>query len=252
MHILLSLPTMNPDKPPLFGILSKRRCYHIPEINDDMIVGLPKAPKTLSQSQCKKMGKLADGWIKILFKYKYVLSEAGSDYRYLLKTNLCPYTGGRLLQKMTFIWGPTPAHQQLSGWKEQLPMPVAISQTGYKFRGNEYLLPFYGSGRTLPDTDFLDKHLPQEADSLTRKQSSADGGFELAGIRNGSWVRFANVDMTGSSKQFTAHLAGLSSKGKKLENVRSINGPLIGTKYNSVVQIKIEFVKIKSRSYFKN
>lgn len=87
---------------------------------------------------------------------------------------------------------------------------------------------FDDQGHIVTDTDFLNQHFATgvghydagwskieaewfyEKANFISKHSSIDGGFELRGMSDGSWVRFANVDMTKAGTKFTARVAGLS------------------------------------------
>ncbi|MGJ1384689.1 family 43 glycosylhydrolase [Sphingobacterium spiritivorum] len=247
MHDPTILTDDDPDKTPYLVYGDKEGGgYHIARLNDDMI-SLAEAPKpiTITGKEWEKAG----GWMdkNYIFKYKgtYYLSW-GTDYA-ISKNIYGPYTGAGSTGKGHHL-GPL-AHSSFFWWKGQFyHVWCYYLKPGYKFRATIITYcHFDNQGRIITDTDFLDKHFATgvgqydadwpkieaewfyEKDSLTRKQSSADGGFELAGMCNGSWLRFANVDMTSSSKQFTAQLAGLSPKGKLEIRTGRINGPLIGT-----------------------
>lgn len=219
--------------------------YHIAQLNEDMIsLADPPKPITITGKEWEKVG----GWMdkNYLFKYQdtYYLSW-GTDYA-VSKNIYGPYTSAGATGKGHHLG--VFAHSSFFWWKGQFyHIWCFYLKPEYKFRATIITYcHFDDQGRIITDTDFLDKHFATgvgqydagwskieaewfyEKDSLIRKQSCADGGFELAGMYNGNWVRFTNVDMAKSSKRFTARVAGLGKLSHLEIRLDDINGKIIG------------------------
>ncbi|WP_199140417.1 family 43 glycosylhydrolase [Pedobacter sp. ASV12] len=234
--------------------------YHIAKLNNDM-VSLAEKPKpiVITGQEWEKAPMWMDK--NYIFKYKdtYYLSW-GSAYA-ISKNIYGPYASVGITGKGYHL-GPL-AHSSFFWWKGQFYHAWCYYlKPGYKFRATIITYcHFDNEGRIITDTDFLDKHFASgvgqydaswpkieaewfyEKDSLTRKHAIGNGDFELVAMHNGSWVRFANVNMAKSSQVLTARISGLDRASALEIRLDSLNGPIIGelkadtkAKYNTAYQ----------------
>ncbi|CAM3603901.1 family 43 glycosylhydrolase [Elizabethkingia occulta] len=219
--------------------------YLIARLNDDM-TSLAEKPKPIIITG--KEWEKADGWMdkNYIFKYKdtYYLSW-GTEYA-VSKNIYGPYTGVGSTGKGHYLGAF--AHSSFFWWKGQFyHIWCYYLKPGYKFRGTMMTYcHFDDQGHIVTDTDFLNQHFATgvghydagwskieaewfyEKANFISKHSSIDGGFELRGMSDGSWVRFANVDMTKAGTKFTARVAGLSKFSNLEIRLDGTRGPVIG------------------------
>ncbi len=219
--------------------------YHIARLNEDMI-SLAETPKPITITG--KLWEDAPKWQdkNYLFKYNgtYYLSW-GRDYA-TSKNIYGPYecvgpvgTGHNL---------DAFAHGSFFWWKGQFyHIWTYYIKAGLKYR--ECIISychFTDDGRIVTDTQFLDQHFKtgmgqyaaswpeiqaewyyEKSDDI-KKQECAEGGFELANIRNGSWIRFANVDFSNEPEKFSARIGNIGGKGKIEIRLDSLSGTSLG------------------------
>ncbi len=220
--------------------------FHIARLNDNMIsVAETPRPIIINGEEWKK----APHWMdkNYIFKHNgtYYLSW-GRDYA--ISDNIYgPYESvgavgiGHNLDQF--------AHGSFFWWKGQFyHIWCYYLRNGFKYR--ESIITychFDDNGNIVTDTGFLDKYFKtgvgQYDASWDRieaewyyeipedpfKQNSTDGGFELAGLKNGSWIRYANMDFGSGYISFTINLARLQGAGSLEIRTESADGPLLGT-----------------------
>jgi hypothetical protein len=201
--------------------------FHIARLNEDM-VSLAEDPQPI-QIRGEQWDK-APVWM---------------DKNYIFQYNGVYYlTWGRDYAVSEQIYGPYEcagavgnghhlseyAHGSFFWWKGQFyHIWCYYLRPGFKYR--ESIITychFDESGAIVTDTEFLDKHFatgvgqydaswPEiqaewyyEVSSGITKQGSRKGGFVLTGIRDGSWVRYANMDF---EKPFGSFEAAVSHGG---------------------------------------
>ncbi len=225
--------------------------YRVARLNEDMI-SLAETTKPISiigkewESTPKFMDK------NYLFKHNgtYYLSW-GRDYA-TSKNIYGPYTcvgamgnGHRLDQFAhgSFFW----YHGQYYHiWTYYL-------RSGFKYR--ECIITychFDNQGNIVTDMNFLNKHFANgvgqyesswpkieaewyfgKSESLT-KQDGAKGGFEISGMENGSWLKFAKMtfetmDFVNETRSFQARVTNIKSDGVIEIRLDNPNGILIGS-----------------------
>lgn len=210
-------------KTPYMVYGDKAGSYHVVKLNDDMI-SLAEKPKpiTISGEQWKK----APHWMdkNYIFKYdgSYYLSWGGD---YAISKNIygpyeCVGAVGKGYELGMF------AHGSFFWWKGQFyHMWCYYLRPGYKYR--ESIITychFDRDGKIVTDTAFLDAHFangvgqydaswPQiEAEWFYEKsggtKQQTEDGFEVAGLKDGEWLRFANMRLSGAEKMFSAKVTG--------------------------------------------
>ena len=221
--------------------------YHIARLNDDMI-SLAENPKPIVIKG--KEWQDAPIWMdkNYLFKYNgiYYLSW-GRDYA-ISKNIYGPYhCAGEVGEGFNLN---EYAHGSFFWWKGQFyHIWTYYIKPGYKFR--ECVITychFADDGSIVTDTEFLDKHfetgvgqysaswpeIQAEWYSEKSKEITVKGtrelGFYLDNIKDGSWVKFSNVDF-GKQKCkrfFSATLSDVSKEGGIEIRSDSLSGKLLG------------------------
>lgn len=197
------------------------------------------------------------------------------DKNYLFKSNGVYYLSwGRDYATSENIYGPYEcvgsfgsghhlnefAHGSFFWWKGQFyHIWTYYIKPGFKYRN--CLISYCHideNGRVSTDTKFLDKHLSigvgqydatwdkieaewySEVPNGIVKRKTSDDGVELSNIKNGAWVRFANMNFSKSFNRLNAFVS-CSNKGGLIEfRADSLSGPILGSvlvpKFNSSKQ----------------
>lgn len=223
----------------------KEGSYHVAELNDNMI-SLAEAPQPITING--QEWNNAPIWMdkNYIFKYNgtFYLSW-GRDYA--TSNNIYgPYQcagevgNGHHLDEF--------AHGSFFWWKGQFyHIWCYYLISGYKYR--ECIITychFDDEGQIVTDTDFLDKHFAvgmgqydaswtkiqaewyYEKSETIKKQDSDEGGFELMGIENGSWVKFANMNFSEETNMFLARLSDVGEDGNIEIRLDNLSGPVLG------------------------
>ena len=228
----------------IFG--NKPQGYQIARFNDDMI-SLAEAPKTIQIIGPE--WEQAPAWMDKNYLFKrnsiYYLSW-GTDYA--TSSNIYgPYQCmGRTGQG--FDLGPF-AHGSFFEWKGQFyHVWCYYIDSRYKYRETVMTYcHFDDDGNIVDDIGFLQQHFATgmgkynagwpkieaewfyEKSPELGKQECAEGGFEITGIQNGSWLRFAKLDFGAGMNSFEARVSS-SGPNARIEVRRdSPTGPLLGT-----------------------
>lgn len=236
----------NSTKTPYIVYGDKADSYYIAELNEDMI-SLAEKPKPITINGIA--WEKAPVWMdkNYLFKYKdtYYLSW-GRDYA-TSKNVYGPYSCagsvgiGHHLDEF--------AHGSFFWWKGQFyHIWCYYLKNGYKFR--ESIISYChidDNGKIVTDTSFLDQHFTNgvgqynanwnkiEAEWYTeitpeiKKQGTQKEGFVLADIKNGSYVKFANVHFDTSFNEIEFYFNQIKGKGTVQVREGSIDGPVLGS-----------------------
>lgn len=219
--------------------------YYIVRLNNDMI-SLAETPRAMiiKGKQWEEAGDWMDKNYFFKYKDKYYLSW-GRDYA--VSNNIYgPYETRGAVGQGHNLNGL--AHGSFFWWKGQFyHIWCYYIKPGFKFR--ESVISYChidNEGRIVTDTRFLDQHFKNgvgrynalwnkieaewyyEKDALSKKVSDNKEAFMVSGMQNGSWIRFANTDMTSASTVFTARVAGLTEQHEIEVRLDSINGPVAG------------------------
>jgi len=236
--------------------------FHIARLNEDMI-SLAEQPKPIEIKG--KEWEAAPQWMdkSYIFKHKenYYLSW-GRDYA-ISKNIYGPYD---CAGAVGFGFDLSEyAHGSFFWWKGQFyHIWCYYIRPGYKYR--ESIITychFTDEGKIITDTNFLDNHFETgvgqykanwekieaewfyEISPNIIKQESSDGGFELSGLSNKSWVRFANVSFDKTANSFSAKVM-VKDKGKMEIRLGSPKGKKIGSirlkKMTTIQNITTELV----------
>lgn len=264
-------------KTPYIVYGDKSDAYYIAELNDDMIsVAENPKPITINGEAWKNSPKWMDK--NYLFKYNdtYYLSwgreYATSKNIYGPYECVGPVGKGHHLDEF--------AHGSFFWWKGQFyHVWCYYIKNGFKFR--ESIITYChmdDDGKIVTDTAFLDKHFSNgvgqydaswdkieaewyyEKSSGIKKQGTKEDGFLLTGIKNGEWIKYANMHFDTVLENL--ELSAKHIKGKGTIEIRegNLNGPLMGSisvstkKNKSVKQVfncKINNKKEKIDMYFK-
>lgn len=219
--------------------------FHIVKLNENMI-SLAEKPKPITING--KEWEMAPEWMdkNYMFKHKdtYYLSW-GRDYA-TSKNIYGPYESvgsvgnGHNLDEF--------AHGSFFWWKGQFyHVWCYYINPGFKYR--ESIITychFDDDGKIVTDTNFLDKHYTSgvgqydaswdkieaewyyEKSERIQKQNSEEGGFELTGIENESWVKFSNMDFGQGTKKILARISNVKGNGTIEIRLDSLSGPSIG------------------------
>jgi hypothetical protein len=219
--------------------------FHIAKLNEDMI-SISESPKPIKI--IGKQWESAPHWMdkNYIFKHKdtYYLSW-GRDYA-ISKNIYGPYKcvgavgNGHHLGEF--------AHGSFFNWKGQFyHIWCYYLKSGYKYR--ESIISYChidDEGNIVTDTQFLDKHFANgvgqyqaswekieaewfyEVSKHIQKVGTQKNGFVLSNIKDGGWVRFANVTFDKAYKKFTANIAFQGKKGVFEIRSNSPNGKCIG------------------------
>lgn len=242
--------------------------FHITKLNDDM-VSLSESPKPIQI--IGSTWENAPYWMdkNYVFKHKdtYYLSW-GHDYatsRYIYGPYKSVGSVGEGYQLSEF------AHGSFFKWKGQFyHIWCYYLQQGYKYR--ESIITYCHideEGKIVTDTNFLDQHFTNgvgqynaswekieaewfyEKSGGIRKEGIKSKGFLLSNIKDGDWVKFANVNF---DKDYEKLIANLKLDGKRgvLEiRTNSSKGNRIGKlKFNSKNRFK-SFTDITGRIFKK-
>lgn len=235
------------NKTPYLIYGDKAGSYHVAKLNDDMI-SLAEQPKPISITG--EEWEKAELWMdkNYIFKYKdtYYLSW-GRDYA-ISKNIYGPYKCvGKVGEGHNLS---SYAHSSFFWWKGQFyHIWTYYLRPGYKYR--ECIISYChmsDDGRIVTDTKFLDQHFEngvgqyktswpviqaewysEKSEEVTKKGSREDG-FKLSNIKNGSWVKFANMDFgDGEQKQkFVANLSKAIGSSKIEIRVDEPLGEILG------------------------
>lgn len=245
MHDPTILIDDDEDRTPYLIYGDKGGPYHIAQLNNDMI-SLAEEPKAIQING--DLWDKAPKWMdkNYLFKYQdtYYLSW-GRDYA-SSKSVYGPYEcvgpvgRGHHLDEF--------AHGSFFTYQGQFyHIWTYYIRPGFKYR--ECIISYChmdDSGNIVTDTKFLDDHFSTgvgqydaswerieaewyyEKSEEIKKQNSADGGFELTNIENGSWIRFANVNFGEATNTFSALVSDISGQGNIEIRLDTLSGPLVG------------------------
>ncbi|WP_445737034.1 family 43 glycosylhydrolase [Mariniflexile sp.] len=233
------------NKTPYIVYGDKSDAYYIAELNGDMIsVAETPKPITINGEAWEKAPKWMDK--NYLFKHKgtYYLSW-GRDYA-ISKNIYGPYEcvgsvgNGHYLDEF--------AHGSFFWWKGQFyHVWCYYLENGFKFR--ETIITychFDDDGNIVTDTGFLDKHFSNGVGQYDaawdkieaewyygisphiKKQGNRENGFVLTDIKDGSWIKYANVNFNNNEK-FEASINGVKGKGILEIRAGNLNGPILGT-----------------------
>jgi hypothetical protein len=265
------------NKTPYILYGEKSDSYFIARLNDDMI-SIAESPKPISIKG--EEWEKAPNWMDkyYLFKHNntYYLSW-GRDYA-VSKNIYGPYYcvgavgNGHHLNEF--------AHGSFFWWKGQFyHIWCYYIRPGYKYR--ESIITychFDNNGNIVTDTDFLDKHFYTgvgqynsswhkieaewyyEISSGIKKKGSRENGFVLTGIKNGSWIKFANVNFEGINEKFVSSINCTGGKGTIEIIADSLSGLHLGavsinvannSPLHRIVSCKIENIKGVKDIYLK-
>lgn len=234
------------NKSPYIVYGDKSDAYYIAQLNEDMIsVAETPKPITIKGEAWEKAPEWMDK--NYLFKYKdtYYLSW-GRDYA-ISKNIYGPYecagavgTGHHLDEY---------AHGSFFWWKGQFyHIWCYYIKNGYKFR--ETIISYChiaDNGKIVTDTRFLDLHFANgvgqydaswdkiEAEWYSEistdivKQGNEKEGFRLAGIKNGSYVKFANVNFATSYTKIEFLINQIHGKGTIEIREGNLKGPILSS-----------------------
>ncbi len=140
------------------------------------------------------------------------------------------------------------AHGSFFWWKGQFyHVWCYYLKNGFKFR--ETIISYChidDKGEIVTDIAFLDKHFINgvgqyksswekieaewyyEISSNIKKEGTRATGFKLTNIKNGSWVKYANVDFESNNLKFEAVLESIKGEGTIEIRTDSIHGPILG------------------------
>lgn len=233
------------NKTPYIIYGDKSDSYYVAKLNEDMI-SLSEKPKpiTINGEEWKNAPQWMDK--NYVFKYNntYYLSW-GRDYA-TSKNIYGPYkcvgsvgTGHHLNEF---------AHGSFFWWKGQF-YHVWCYYIDDKFKFRETIMTYChidDNGEIVTDTAFLDNHFKNgvgqydaswdkieaewyyEISHSIRKQGTKKEGFRLTNIKNGDWIRYANVNFDGKSNKLEAALLHSQGNGTIEIRIDSLSGPLIG------------------------
>lgn len=236
----------NKAKTPYIIYGDKSDAYYISPLNDDMI-SVTEAPKpiVIHGEAWEKAPKWMDK--NYLFKYKdtYYLSW-GRDYA-TSKNIYGPYNCvGSFGNKYNLN---ELAHGSFFWWKGQFyHVWCYYIKNGFRFR--ETIMSYChisDNGEIVTDTNFLDKHFANgvgqynaswdkfeaewysEVSAEIVKKGSKNEGFALSNIKNGSFVKFANVNFESLFTKMEIALNQTKGKGTIEIREESLKGPILGT-----------------------
>ena len=231
MHDPTILIDDDEDKTPylVYGDKENGNGFHIAKLNNDMI-SLAEEPKLIkiTGEEWRKAPKWMDK--NYIFKKNniYYLSW-GRDYA--ISENIYgPYKSvggvgvGHNLNEL--------AHGSFFNWKGQFyHIWCYYIKKGFKYRTSIIsYCHIADDGKIVTDTSFLDKHFANgvgqynaswekieaewfyEVSGNIKKIGSKEKGFVLSNIKNGDWIRFANVTF---DKEYKAIISDLKLTGKK-------------------------------------
>lgn len=219
--------------------------YQIVQLNEDMI-SLAEAPRTLTI--IGEEWEKAPEWMDKNYLFKrgdtYYLSW-GRDYA-ISKNIYGPYQCvgamgvGHKLNEF--------AHGSFFEWKGQFyHMWCYYLKSGFKYR--ECIMTychFDADGNVVDDMNFLDQHFATgmgqyeanwakiEAEWYYEKSPAAEktpiktGGFCVSGLKEGRWLRYANMDFGEGVQGFEAQLSASQSGGSIEVRLDHIDGPILG------------------------
>ncbi len=247
--------------------------FHVARLNHDMI-SLAEKPRPVAIIGAE--WEDAPEWMdkNYIFKYKnrYYLSW-GRDYA--ISENIYgPYKcvgavgNGHHLNEF--------AHGSFFWWKGQFyHIWCYYLKSGFKYR--ESIITychFKKNGEVVTDTRFLDQHFENgvgqydaswekieaewfyEKSRELVKEEVSDHNFQISGMRDGSWLRFANVEFGDSVNSISLKLLNPGDKSNVEVRAGSISGKLLGTVAQAtgsasekVFNIKLENIKGKHDVY---
>ena len=220
--------------------------YHIARLNEDMI-SLAEKPKPIEING--EEWESAPNWMDKNYLFKHL------DTYYLSWGSFYATSGN--------IYGPYEcegsvgegynlnafAHSSFFSWKGQFyhTWCYYIKNPSFKYRSTIITYcHFDDNGKVITDTNFLDKHFSNgvgqynaswpkieaewfyEISGNIQKQGNREEGFVLSNIRDGDWIRFANVTFEKKFRNLTANVS-LNGKNGEIEiRTDNPNGELIG------------------------
>ncbi len=239
--------------------------FHITKLNEDM-VSVAETPKPIQI--IGDAWKNAPHWMdkNYIFKHKdrYYLSW-GRDYA-ISKNIYGPYECAGSVGN-GFKLGEY-AHGSFFNWKGQFyHIWCYYLKKGFKFR--ESIITYChmdDDGKIVTDINFLDQHFANgvgqynaswekiEAEWFYEKSSeeilktgTKEKGFTLSNIKNGDWIKFANVNFDKSYQKIVVNSLFKGTKGTLEIRTKSVIGKCIGKlKLSTENQSKI-FQKIESK-----
>jgi len=238
--------------------------FHIARLNEDMIsVAEDPRPVRINGKEWEE----APAWMDKNYIFKY------QDTYYL--------TWGRDYATSKNVYGPYEcvgavgnghhlseyAHGSFFWWKGQFyHIWCYYLRPGFKYR--ESIITychFDDQGRIVTDTDFLDKHFaagvgqyeagwPEiqaewycEVSPDLTKEKLAGGGFRVANISDGSWLRFSNVNFEHKADTFSARLAAIKGKGHVEIRQDSTSGLLLGMADIPKMKVADDFMMVSGK-----
>ncbi len=140
------------------------------------------------------------------------------------------------------------AHGSFFHWKGQFyHMWCYYLRPGFKYR--ETIITYChmdDQGSIVTDTKFLDSHYENGVGQYDaswpeiqaewyydwspglNKTGNREAGFEISGMIDGCWLKFANVEFHGIEESFMAQLSNVEGEGKIEIRIDSLSGPLLG------------------------
>ena len=234
--------------------------FHITKLNEDMI-SVAETPKPIQI--IGNAWEKAPHWMdkNYIFKHKntYYLSW-GRDYA-ISKNIYGPYQcvgavgNGYNLSEY--------AHGSFFNWKGQFyHIWCYYLKKGYKFRESIITYCHIGDdGKIVTDTNFLDQHFKNgvgqynaswekieaewfyEKSSITiQKTGNQTDGFAVSNLKNGDWIKFANLTFDKTYQKVVVNSVFKGTKGTLEIRTKSPEGKRIG---------KIEFVSKINQKYFR-
>lgn len=233
------------NKTPYIVYGDKTDAYYIAELNDDMVsVAETPKPITIKGEAWEKAPEWMDK--NYLFKYKefYYLSW-GSQYAIsenIYGPYMCLDTVGSGYKLGEF------SHGSFFWWKGQFyHIWCYYVRDGYKFR--ESIISYChidDNGSIVTDTNFLDKHFSNgvgqyntswdkieaewyyEKSSNIEKRGLKGKGFRLTNIKDGDWIRYAEMMFEKGNVEFDVFLANIEGKGVLEIRQGDLFGEIIG------------------------
>ncbi|MBJ2175896.1 family 43 glycosylhydrolase [Aureibaculum sp. A20] len=233
------------NKTPYLIYGDKTDAYYIVKLNNDMI-STAETPKPIEIKG--DAWKDAPEWMdkNYLFKYKelYYLSWGN---QYAISKNIygpyeCVDAVGRGYKLGEF------AHGSFFWWKGQFyHIWCYYIRDGYKFR--ESIISYChidDNGQIVTDTNFLDKHFSNgvgqynaswkkieaewyyEKSSNIKKRGLMNKGFRLTNIKDGSWIRYAEMLFENENYEFQLQLNSVRGKGYLEIRQGNLSGQILG------------------------
>jgi hypothetical protein len=245
--------------------------YQIAKLNNNMI-SLAETPKPITISG--KEWEQAPVWMdkNYIFKHKETYYLSWGSFYATSKNIYGPYKSvgivGEGFNLNTF------AHSSFFWWKGQF-YHAWCYYLNPQFKYRSTIISYChldDSGKIITDTDFLQQHFENgvgkykaswpkieaewyyEISGDIQKERINEEGFVLSNVKNGDWIRFANVSFDKECKTFIANVSLKGKNGKIEIRTDSPDGKLLGTaeiigreEYKSFQQITSKIMEIKEK-----